>query len=153
MKQPRNDKLPVFEMMLKQVGDEPYVVSSAVPSETPVSSDWHEDHQEGQLAVDVIDAGDRLVVVSTMAGAETDKLEIFLHNDLLTVRGVRLSPIQGGAVFLHQECFWGKFSRTIVLPVDVKGYLARAEYKNGIVTITIPKQEQRGSIPILIVEE
>lgn len=105
--------------------------------------------------VDVIHTDKELIIAAAMAGAVSDKIEIYLHNDLLTIRGMRYSPFKklGQASFLHQECFWGKFSRTIVLPVDVKADLARAEYCNGILTIRIPKHKIDTQIPVVVVDE
>ncbi len=117
-----------------------------------VIEDWHVEHREGQLAVDVVDNGIELVVISTMAGALTDRLEVFIHDDLLTVRGERVFPLREHGDVLHQECFWGKFSRTIVLPVDVKGELAQAELMNGVLLIRIPKRVMDKKIPITIVD-
>lgn len=116
--------------------------------------DWQEERMEGQLAVDVAQTEKEVVIVSTMSGAISDEIEVYLHNDLLTIRGRRVSPIAGEeAEYFHQECFWGKFSRTIVLPVEVKGDLARAEYNSGVLTIRIPKQKIDRQIPVVVVDE
>jgi len=144
-------KTDVFEMILQASGDQPTAVK-AQPSDLELPADWHEEHQEGQLAVDVAQTDTEVVVVSTMAGAVTDKIEVYLHNDLLTIRGERTSPLTSGDYF-HQECFWGKFSRTVVLPVDVKVDLSKAEYNNGVLTIKIPKQKTDTQIPVVIVED
>ncbi len=144
----------VFEMILKTAGEVPREVV-AKPSDFVLPENWHEDHHEGQLAVDVGQTDNDIIVVTTMAGALTDGLEIYVHNDLLTIRGMRLSPLENFSEIemFHQECYWGKFSRTIVLPVDVKGDLAKAEYKNGILSIVIPKQKNDTKVPIMIVED
>lgn len=110
--------------------------------------------EEGQLSVDVVETQTDVVVISTLAGADSDNIEISLHNDLLTIRGRRPEPYVGESIqVFHKECFWGNFSRTIVLPVDVKADLARAEYKSGVLTIVIPKQKHSAKIPVTIVEE
>ena len=105
------------------------------------------------MAVDVAQTADELVVVATMAGAPPEKIELHLHNDLLTIRGARYSPLPLKAEYFYQECYWGKFSRTIVLPVDIKYELTQAQYKNGILTIRLPKRQINNEIPILVVEE
>lgn len=115
--------------------------------------DWHDSHQEGELAVDVLSNEDNIIIVSTMAGAVTENIEINIHNDLLTIRGRRRSPIESNGSYHHQECYWGPFSRSIVLPVDVKADLAYAEYKNGVLKITIPKEDTERKIPVNIIEE
>ncbi len=165
LKKQTQNNVDVFEMILKSGGggysftpqggakSQP-VFASASPSQRMIDENWHEDHHEGQLSVDVIDAGRNLLVVSTMAGAEVDKIEVYIHNDLLTIRGVRNMPMQNDEHhYIHQECYWGRFSRTIVLPVEVKGDSAGAEYKNGVLTIKIPKRKEDSKIEVTIVEE
>jgi len=142
----------VFEMIINSTDGQPI---GAKPSDFQLPENWQEHQQEGQLAVDVAETTKDLIIVSTIAGALAEKLEVYLHNDLLTIRGLRVSPINelGLDSYFHQECFWGKFSRTIVLPVDVKSDLARAEYNNGVLLIKIPKQKLETKVPIIIVEE
>lgn len=108
---------------------------------------------EGQLAIDVVQTNDEVVVVAPMAGCRAENVELHLHNDVLTIRGERRSPLNGESEFFYRECYWGKFSRTIVLPVEVKVEMARAEFKNGILTVALPKTKVDGNIPIVIVEE
>lgn len=110
--------------------------------------------EEGQLSVDVLETSEDLIILSTLAGANLEDIEVSLHTDLLTIRGSRPEPeFETDVHYFHKECFWGKFSRTIVLPVDVKADMARAEYKNGVLNITIPKQKHNARIPVVIVEE
>lgn len=115
-------------------------------------SEWTGD-AEGQLSVDVLETEDRLIVVATMAGTRPEDISLHLHNDFLTIRGRRISPINVPAHYFYEECFWGSFSRTIVLPVDVKSELAESEYKNGVLTIRLPKAGPKKKIPILVIEE
>lgn len=112
-----------------------------------------EEHAEGQLAVDVFETEESLVVVATMAGTKPEDIELHLQNDFLTIRGTRHSPVVGAARSFFEECYWGKFSRTIVLPMDVKSDSAHSEYKNGVLTVTLQKSRPKQSIPILVVEE
>lgn len=112
-----------------------------------------EEHAEGQLAVDVFETDEELVVVATMAGTKPEDIELHLQNDFLTIRGERRRPIAGPARAFYEECYWGRFSRTIVLPMDVKSEMARSEYKNGVLTVSLPKAGPKQSIPILVVEE
>lgn len=111
--------------------------------------------EEGKLAVDITEDKKNIMVISAMAGANAERIEVYVHDDVLTIRGYRACPVEESPniTYVHKENFWGKFSRTVVLPVDVKGELASAEYKNGILTIIIPKRETDRKIPIRIVEE
>lgn len=120
------------------------------------SSSWQSSEQEGQLAIDVVEEETELIIITPMAGVNSETLDVQVHNnDLLTIRGERQLPIKRKAesVPVHQECFWGKFSRTLVLSAHVKGDMARAEYKNGVLVVRIPKYRPHASIPIEIVEE
>lgn len=108
---------------------------------------------EGQLSIDVAQTVDELIIVATMAGAAPDRVELHLHNDVLTIRGERTSPIPNNAEHFYEECYWGKFSRTVVLPVDIQPELAKAEYKNGALTVRLSKKQADNKIPIYVVEE
>lgn len=153
MNRNHNDNTNVFEMLLDSQAGAQFI--QAAPSGQSVQADWHEHHQEGQLAVDVLEGERDIIVISPMAGAESQGVEVYIHNDLLTIRGMRPRPVEMSAdhTTLHQECFWGRFSRTVVLPVDVKADLASATYKNGILVLHIPKRQARAQIPITVVEE
>jgi len=150
----KGDNDAIFEMILESVGGSDAVVD-AEPSDLVVPEDWSVERQEGQLAVDVINTKKEIVVLSTIAGANTEKIEVYIHNDLLTIRGERLYPIDKRKIteYFHRECFWGQFSRTVVLPVDVYGDKAKAEYRNGVLTIHVPKRSEHAPIPITIVED
>lgn len=145
---------PVFEMILHTTGKAP-AEATANRSDFAVPPDWHNEHHEGQLSVDVAETADEILVVSTMAGADTEKIEVYIHEDLLTIRGARLSPLDSWPEkqYFCNECYWGVFSRTIVLPVHVKGDFARAEYKNGVLCLRIPKREMREKIQVVVVDE
>ncbi|MCX6779838.1 MAG: Hsp20/alpha crystallin family protein [Candidatus Magasanikbacteria bacterium] len=110
-------------------------------------------NSEGQLAIDVVQTQDEVIIVAPMAGCKAQNLELHLQNDVLTIRGERQSPFTVDSDFFYRECYWGKFSRTIVLPVEVKVEMARAEFKNGILIVALPKTKVDGNIPIIIVEE
>lgn len=112
-----------------------------------------EEHHEGQLAVDVVETRDEIIIVAPMAGAPRESVELHLHNDLLTLRGERRSPAPSDSFFHFSECYWGRFSRSIVLPADVHLGMARAEYRQGLLVVYLPKVRIDQNIPITIVEE
>ncbi|MEN9558047.1 MAG: hypothetical protein RL141_416 [Candidatus Parcubacteria bacterium] len=100
---------------------------------------WNGALDEGQLSVDVFRQGKDLVIRSTVAGADPDQLDISFHGDLLTIRGVRaLEQEVNEEDWFYRECYWGAFSRSIVLPYDVAPEHADATLKNGILEIHIP---------------
>ncbi len=106
---------------------------------------------EGELSVDIFETPTELVIQSTIAGVKISDLELSLHNDLLTVRGRRHHEIPKDARPLYTECYWGPFSRSIILPVEVRADEASAILRAGILTITLPKRH-RSTIPIREIE-
>lgn len=106
------------------------------------NADWMEDY-EGQLAIDAFQTDDSVIVKAPLAGVKPEDLEISITDETVTVKGERKdqSEIQREN-YLCQECYWGAFSRSYVLPVPVVSDKAQASLKNGILTITIPKQEK-----------
>ena len=64
---------------------------------------WQISHEEGKLSVDVAETADALFIAAPMAGTPPANIELHLHNDLLTVRGERPSPIPPDAHYFHNE--------------------------------------------------
>lgn len=107
------------------------------------------DTQEGQLAVDVIETPDQIIIRSAIAGVLPDDLDVHVTNDLVTIRGERKDIQEYRQSTVHfQECFWGVFSRSIVLPTHVKADEADAVVKNGVLTLTIPKAHGEMRVPV-----
>ncbi len=120
---------------------------------TPSTPEWTQPNEEGQLAVDVFEIKNDVVVVAAMAGTKPEHISIHLQDDLLTIRGTRDFPLSGISSTFYRECFWGAFSRTIVLPVEVREESARAEYKNGVLVVRLEKARREARIPLVVVEE
>jgi len=98
------------------------------------------DEQEGQLTVDVFQDDTNVVIQSTIAGVSPDDLDVSITNDMVTIRGERRRGYDVDEEnFFYQECYWGTFSRSIILPVEIDADRAEAKIKNGILTIRIPK--------------
>ena len=83
---------------------------------------------------------DTIVVRSFVAGVDSDHIEISMHNDMLTIRGTRqdMEEIHDDR-FYHRECHWGTFSRSVIIPKTIDPDRIRALFKNGVVTILLPK--------------
>ena len=106
-------------------------------------SEWlgnAEEETDGQLAVDVYESSKKIIIKSTIAGVKPEDLKISLHHDMLTISGTRSdgSFMESGA-YLYQECYWGSFSRSIILPAEVDPKKINAELENGVLTITLHK--------------
>jgi len=98
------------------------------------------DESEGQLTVDVFQDKDDIVVQSTVAGVNPDDLEISITNESVTIRGKReKTEAVEEKDYFYQECFWGTFSRSIILPQEIDAEKSSASFKNGILTIRMPK--------------
>ncbi|MCL4358351.1 MAG: Hsp20/alpha crystallin family protein [Patescibacteria group bacterium] len=99
-----------------------------------------ENEEEGQLSIDVYQTENRVVVISTVSGVTMDDLEILVHVDMLIIRGRRLPPeAVKPEQYLYRDCYWGPFSRTIILPRDVDLSQIKASIKNGILMISLPR--------------
>ena len=98
---------------------------------------------EGQLTIDVYQTPADIVIKSTIAGVSPEDLDITITNDMVTIKGKREKDeeIQNDNYY-YQECYWGAFSRSVILPVDVETEKAEAVMKNGILTIKLPKIEK-----------
>ncbi len=106
--------------------------------------DWLPDYGQGQLVVDVYEKGDELIIESTIAGVSVDDIDITVEPDLIVIRGERKKKAGSKSRrYYYQECFWGKFSRTLVLPEPVKPEKVKASLKNGILIIILPKAEEK----------
>lgn len=106
--------------------------------------DWLEESQvPGQLAVDVFQTKEDIIVVAPVPGVSKGDLDLSMVESTLTIRGTRKEgeKVRTSDYFV-QECYWGEFSRSIILPVQVKEEDAEAELKDGMLTVKIPKAEQ-----------
>lgn len=94
----------------------------------------------GQLSVDVYETNTDLIIISPLAGVKLADINLSIQNDVLTLTGHRKLEQQFKEEdYLIQECFWGEFSRSIVLPDGIDQNRIQASFKDGILKITIPK--------------
>ena len=102
------------------------------------ASDWLK--AEGQLAVDVYQTETEFCVQAPIAGVEPEDIDISIENEMLIIKGERREPEQNKEKnYFYQECYWGPFSRQIILPEDVDIQRVKATLKKGILTIKIPR--------------
>lgn len=108
--------------------------------EESISVSGGNDDSEGQLTIDVYQTDTDIVIKSTIAGVKPEDLDVAINNDMLTVRGERKNDEQVSEEnYYYQECYWGTFSRSVILPVDVVADKIEASMKNGILTVRMPK--------------
>lgn len=97
---------------------------------------------DGELVVDVYELDGYLIIKSAIAGVNPEDLDISIENDTVSIKGSRKEiTTERDRNYFHQECYWGGFSREIILPVEVDGGKTEASMKNGILTIKVPKIE------------
>jgi len=116
----------------------------AVPKQQQVASkegneDWLNDF-EGQLNIDMYQTKDNVIIKSTIAGVRPEDIDITVANDMVTIKGSRKKEenvVQDD--YFYQECYWGNFSRSVIIPVDIDSEEIEADLKDGILTVIIPK--------------
>ncbi len=127
----------------------------AAPQQAAVSNDdnWGEGEDDfpGQLAVDVYETAEQLIVKARTAGVNKEDLDVSISDGILTISGTLSSGDDTEATNWHiQECYWGEFSRTLALPVAVKEDEVGAVLKDGVLSITFNKVKQEQAKKITI---
>lgn len=118
-------------------------------------TDWEEQEDDfpGQLAVDMYETDDKLIVKARTAGIDKKDLDVSISESLLTISGTLSGGEEiEGTIFHMQECYWGEFTRTVVLPVPVREDEVEAVLKEGVLTITFEKVKQNQGIKIDVKE-
>lgn len=114
-----------------------------VKKEEQQPQEWLDEEEEGQLAIDAYQDDDNVVIKAPIAGVSVEDLEISITDEVVTVKGARRNEAEvDRSGYFVQECYWGSFMRSYILPVSVDAAKAEASLKNGILTIRIPKQEK-----------
>jgi len=156
MARKQNDDLLIEdELAAAFLNDEDLTTNEpTAPAAPSVDENWDEaeDDFPGQLAVDVYETEERLVVKARTAGVNKEDLDVSISDGILTISGTLSSGDDSDAINWHiQECYWGEFSRTLALPVAVKEDEVEAVLKDGVLSISFlkVKQEQAKKIQIL----
>ncbi len=112
-------------------------------------NDWLE--LEGELVIDVYQTNNEFIVQAPVAGVKPEDIEIAIENDVLKVKGKRekTKKIKEGD-YLLKECFWGAFSKEIILPEKINKSRVEASIKEGILTIKLPKKKEKKGKKIVI---
>lgn len=104
--------------------------------------------EEGRLSIDVYETDADLIIKSPIAGVRPEDIEVSLHNDMLTIRGSRAADGEPDARPLVQECHWGSFSRSVILPAETDADRITAAIKDGVLTVRLPKIERSRRIGV-----
>lgn len=107
---------------------------------TPKPESWGGEEPQGQLAVDVYQTADAIVVKAFIAGVQPNSIDISLTREMLVIGGTRTDEREVEEDdYFQRELYWGSFSRTILLPEEVDVDAAEASEKHGVLMIRLPK--------------
>ena len=120
------------EAKIEKGKPEPEPEKTETPEEPP--------QKGGQLALDIYETDYDFIIQSTVAGVKPEDLDISIDGDLVSIKGARKRPVEEKqGKYIYQECYWGNFSREIILPEEVDETSTEATIKNGVFTLKIPK--------------
>jgi HSP20 family protein len=107
--------------------------------------------QDGELVIDVFETTADFVVLAAIAGVQIKDIDISLEKDMMIIKGDRQDPHgHPNKKYFYQECYWGPFSRKIILPENIDIDKADAQMDKGVLTIKIPKAESNGKVGVKI---
>jgi HSP20 family protein len=110
-----------------------------------------EDVEEGELLVDVYQSDNNIIIRSTIAGVRSEDIDIDINNDMITIRGKRTEEVVAPEEdYFYKECYWGGFSRSIILPCEVQASKVKASLKNGVLTVTLPKILNKKAVKVSV---
>ena len=150
-----NYDLPGEPIEMEAIINEPAAATESLAEATAArlnDSEWLDKNGgEGQLAVDVFQTAESVVIKSTIAGVKPEEIDIAIDKDMVTIRGSRHQEEEiRDDDYFYQECYWGGFSRSVVLPVEVKAEEAEAVLKNGVLTLTLPKAHAAKAVAVKV---
>ena len=119
-----------------------------------LGEDLFSEEDEGQLAIDVYQTPDDIIVEAPIAGVKAEDLDIAITTESVTIKGKRSKEFRAkGEDYFYQECYWGRFSRSVSLPQEVDAEKAEATLKNGVLIVKLPKLNRQRSKKIKVKAE
>ncbi|MBC8465013.1 MAG: Hsp20/alpha crystallin family protein [Parcubacteria group bacterium] len=109
------------------------------------NDEWLSDEmtEEGELAVDVCQTADDIIIKAMIAGVDPSDIEVDITREMVTIRGERMESSESESDdYFFRELYWGSFSRSVVLPEEIEPEEAVAKEKNGLLTIRLPKVDR-----------
>jgi HSP20 family protein len=128
-----------------QALDDTQAVADPAAAGSVPTDEWDEEEAvlPGQLAVDVYETREKLVVKARTAGVNKSDLDVSIADNTLSIHGTLSAGTEDDVEnYFVQECYWGEFSRSIALPVPVKEEDIEAVLKDGVLTISFAKVKQ-----------
>lgn len=116
------------------------------------TEDWFsQTDNEGQLAVDVYETNNDIVIKAPVAGVSEEDIDIIVKPDMVTITGERKEEREvANEGYIAHECFWGSFSRSVSLPEKGSPDKAKATFNKGILTIRVPKAEEGKEVKLKV---
>jgi len=99
---------------------------------------WHVQSSVWSPPTDLLEAPDACIVRVEIAGMREEDFEVALENNILMIRGTRRDPTRRAA-YHQMEIHFGKFATAVQLPAPVMVEKAEVEYRDGLLTITLPR--------------
>ena len=129
---------PMREMMtLREAMDRLFDDAFTRPVGTNGNSNW------GAPAIDLYQTNDNVIVKAALPGLKAEDVQISITGDVLTLKGeFKQNNEVKEATYHIKEQRYGSFERSVMLPTDVETDKAKADFENGILSITLPKAEQ-----------
>ena len=101
---------------------------------------------EGHLTIDVFQDDNNIYIESAIAGVDPDNIDVAITPESVSIKGSRKrKEVVKKEDYLYQECFWGNFSRSVILPQEIDADRAQASLKNGVLKIILPKIQRTKS--------
>ncbi len=96
--------------------------------------------EEGQLVIDIYQTPEKFIIEAPIAGVKPEDIDIDVKRDSVSVKGKRTHEQSiKEEDYIYQECYWGNFSRSVILPQEIDPEKAKVEFKNGILIMSLPK--------------
>jgi HSP20 family protein len=141
---------PSGRVQLQGRGEERHAHIVQTRAET---TQWQQQAEEptGELAVDVYQTPDAIVIKAFIAGVQPNTVDISLTREMVTISGSRADEKEVDEEhYFQRELYWGSFSRTILLPEEVDVDLAEASERHGILMIRLPKINKKREMKLKV---
>ena len=140
------DNRSFFEKLTGSMRMDEDIDTDTLPSKIPgkkanIGDDWlDDDTEEGQLTIDLYQTPTEIIIKTMVAGVKPEDLDISITRDMITIKGKRETErFVKDEDYLHQELYWGSFSRAIMLPAEIEVEEAEAIEKHGLLMLRLPK--------------
>jgi HSP20 family molecular chaperone IbpA len=114
-------------------------IGKPTPSEALAKRETWFEEPAGQLAIDVFQTEQDLIIQTAIAGIKPGNLEVTVERDIIAIRGIRQKPSADEGEYFTKECYWGPFAREIIVPVEIDPDRVEAIMQEGILIVRMPK--------------